>query len=212
MGAFIPPDPSKHFIEREGAQVFVARCMDPGTNTAGAQGRIFRFIHPFVIGAGLRVDVGPKNRPRWLLDRAQSAGLVRQYAAGDHITAPWLEQRNLNLAISAHGAEMVVFMDHTDCGERNLYWHSVYGRYPTPEEETRDIRHSLQGAEERFRVWERGFRGVDAPPVHVILAVAVVTPVKAACRRRMDEVLTLSDYLDRVADPTWSASAEAASK
>lgn len=204
MGSAAVPDSSSHFTEREGAQVFVARCMDPGTNTPGAQRRICNFIQPFIAEAGIRIDKGPKERDRWLLDRAQSAGLVRQYAAGDPITTPWLEQRNLNLAISAHAAEMVVFMDHTDCGERNLHWLATHNRYPTAEEEVRDIRDSLRKAEERFREWERRFRGADAPPVLVVLAVGIVTPVKAACRRRMDKVVRLSEYLEATADPSWS--------
>lgn len=182
--------------ERNGAQVFVARCIDPATNTPGAQRRINNFIEPHMRAAGIRIDVGNKDRDRWLLDRVQSAGLVRQYEQGDPITTAWLEERNLNLAIDAHGPEVVVLMDHTDCGERNLYWHQQHGRYPSPEEEMANIRDSLWGAEQRFRRWEERHRGVDAPPVLVILAVGLVTPVKAACRRRLNGIVMLSEYLE----------------
>ncbi len=185
-----------HADERNGAQVFVARCIDPATNTPGAQKRINNFIEPHMRAAGIRIDVGNKDRDRWLLDRVQSAGLVRQYEQGDPITTPWLEERNLNLAIDAHGPEVVVFMDHTDCGERNLHWYKTNGRYPSPEEETLNIRDSLRGAEHRFRQWEVRHRGVDAPPVLVILAVGLVTPVKAACRRRLNGIVMLSEYID----------------
>lgn len=180
--------------ERDGAQVFVARCMEPATNTPGAQWRIGTFIHPMLASMGIEVDHGVKGRPRWLLDRAQSAGLVRQYAAGDPITSPWLEQRNLALAISAHEPELVMFMDHTDCGERKIHWRNTHGRAPTMEEEMRDICASLRGAERRFRCWEQSHRGVDAVPVTVMLAVALVTPNSEARFRRMNRVISLEEF------------------
>lgn len=182
--------------DRNGAQVLVARCIDPGTCTPGAQHRICGFLEPILLSLGVRVDAGGKGRPRWLMDRVQSAGIVRQYGAGDPITTPWFE-RNLNLAIGAHGPEIVVFMDHTDCGERNQFFRETHGHIPSLEEEVRDIRTSLEAAEARFRHWERGYRGEHTAPIKVVLAVALVTREKAASRRRMTGVLTLDDFLEQ---------------
>ncbi len=186
--------------ERDGAQVFVARCMEPSTNTPGAQRRIVAFIHPVLERAGIEVDQGTKGRPRWLLDRVQSAGTVRLYAEGDPIEMPWLE-RNLRLAISAHKPELVVLMDHMNCGERRVHWRAVHGRFPTLEEEVANIIFSLRGAERRFRYWEESHREVDAPPVHVLLAVGLVTPNHEARFRRMNRVVSLDEF-ERMGLPT----------
>lgn len=186
--------------ERNGAQVFMARCMEPSTNTPGAQRRIDAFVHPFLKGLGVQVDSGKGDRDRWLKDRCQSAGLARVYGFGDPVEVAWLH-RNLGIAIDAHAAEVVVFMDHTNCGERTLHWVKTHGRPPSPEEETENIRASLLASERRLREWEHTHRGVDAPALNVILCVGLVTGEHAACRRRFNGVQLLSEFLEGKALP-----------
>jgi hypothetical protein len=179
---------------RSGAQALVIRCMEPAGNTPGAQRRHDEFIKPFLTQLGVRVDLGAKDRERWLKDRVQSAGIARTYGAGDPIDVPWLE-KNLGIAISAHAAEVIFMMDHTNCGERGLHWQHRFGRHFTPQEEAENIRDSLRASEARLRDWERRNRSADVQELHIVLAVGIVSGDHAACRRRLDRIVLLSDFL-----------------
>lgn len=170
--------------------------MEPSMNTPGAQRRIDGVLEPILREHGIRIDAGQKKLPRWLKDRFQLPGIVRCYGERflDDAFGRVVEY-GLDLAVAAHGVEMVVIIEHTNCGERNIQFRKRFKRGPTKEEELLLMLSALNKSERRIQDWyaSRPHTGT----LHVAKMVATVTASHIAAQRRMDALLTLEEYLEQ---------------
>lgn len=165
-----------------GSQAAVVRCMEPALNADNVNEQIRHFMaqHMHLVG------VDPEER--WLPDLIAMPGIIRRMQDPHfaHILGYDFDLA-LGKGMGRHGAEIVLALEHTYCGERALHSMQVRRRPPTEMEEAHQIIDSLIA----FERWIRDRYGAG---VHVVPAVALVPRIHDTRFKELQGIVSLVDF------------------
>lgn len=182
---------------RTGAQVIVLHCMEPAMNTPEAQEMMDKFLTPIILFHGLQVDAGADGRPRWLKDRLQLPGIIRRYGEDYRGWREAVVHDSLELAVSAHGPEMIALVEHTNCGER-LEFAKQHDRVAMSAASIERIMigFALGRADGLLTNWHlRRSEGKTTGRLIIVRAVGIVSSSHVAAERRLQRIITLGEFL-----------------